>query len=61
MPNSKDPKIILVGINKDYDSFMQYTPQNIYKCLCKYALSLMDASELTYFQDTIAWVNEPHR
>ena len=59
MPNSKDPQKILAGINKDYDSFLQYTPQNIYKCLCKYALSLMDASELKYFQDTIAWINEP--
>ena len=59
MPNSKDPQKILAGINKDYDSFLQYTPQNIYKCLCKYALSLMDSSELTYYQDTIAWINEP--
>ena len=59
MPNSKDPQKILAGINKDYDPFLQYTPQNIYKCLCKYALSLMDASELTNFKDTIAWINEP--
>lgn len=59
MPNCKDPQKILAGINKDYDSFLQYTPQNIYKCLCKYALSLMDSSEMTYYQDTIAWINEP--
>ena len=59
MPNSKDPQKIFAGINKDYDPFLQYTPQNIYKCLCKYALSLMDASELTFFKDTIAWINEP--
>lgn len=59
MPNSKDPQKILAGINKDYNPFLRYTPQNIYKCLCKYALSLMDSSELTFFQDTIAWINEP--
>lgn len=59
MPNCKDPQKILAGINKDYDSFLQYTPQNIYKCLSKYALSLMDSSELTYYQDTINWINEP--
>ena len=49
----------LDSINKDYDPYLQYTPQNIYKCLCKYALSLMDSSELKYFQDTIAWIKEP--
>ena len=59
MPNSKDPQKILAGINKDYETFLQYTPQNIYKCLCKYALSLMDTSELKHFQNTIAWINEP--
>lgn len=59
MPNSKDPQKILAGINKDYEPFLQYKPQNIYKCLCKYALSLMDSSELKYFPKTIAWVNEP--
>lgn len=59
MLNSRDPQKILNSINKDYDIFLRYTPQNIYKCLCKYALSLMDSSELKYFQDTIAWINEP--
>lgn len=59
MPNSKDPQEIIAGINKDYEPFLQYTPQNIYKCLCKYALSLMDSTELKFFQDTIVWINEP--
>ena len=59
MPISKNPEKILAGISKEYDLFLQYTPQNIYKCLCKYALSLMDSSELMYFQDTVAWINEP--
>lgn len=59
MPNSRDPQKILDRINKDYDTFLQYTPQNIYKCLCKYALSLIDSSELKFFQDTIEWINEP--
>ena len=59
MPNNRNPQKILDSINKDYDLFLHYTPQNIYKCLCKYALSLMDSSEVQYFQNTIAWINEP--
>lgn len=59
MPNSRDPQEVFAGINKDYPLFLQYTPQNIYKCFCKFALSLIDSSELKYFQDTIAWINEP--
>lgn len=59
MHKSRDPQKILESINRDYDPFLQYTPQNIYKCLCKYVLSLMDSSELKLFQDTLAWVNEP--
>lgn len=33
-------------------------PQNIYKCFCKYVLSLIDAHYLPYFKDTIKWINE---
>lgn len=37
----------------------KYTPQNIYKCLCKYVISLLDSQYLPYFKDTINWINEP--
>ncbi len=30
---------------------------NIYKTLCKYALSVIDANELKYFEETIDWIN----
>ncbi len=30
---------------------------NIYKALCKYALSVIDSNELQYFEKTIAWIN----
>ena len=60
MPNSQDPRAMAATIsNSDYRLYSDYTPQNVYKCLCKYVLSLIDSSELPYFQDTIAWINEP--
>lgn len=59
MPNCRNPKEVLDGISKDYSVYLHFTPQNVYKCLCKFALSLMDSSELEYFQETIAWINEP--
>lgn len=31
--------------------------QNIYKSLCKYFLSVIDASQLSHFSETIKWVN----
>lgn len=30
--------------------------QNIYKALCKYALSVIDSSQLTHFKETIRWL-----
>jgi len=30
---------------------------NIYKTLCKYALSIIDSNELKYFEKTIDWIN----
>ena len=59
MPNSRDIKKVLAGINKDYKTYLRYVPQNVYKCLCKFVLSLIDSSELKHFKDTIAWINEP--
>ena len=37
----------------------EFIPQNIYKCLCKYALSIIDNKYLTYFKETVNWINEP--
>lgn len=37
----------------------KYTPQNIYKCFCKYVISLIDSYHLPFFRDTIKWINEP--
>jgi len=34
-----------------------YTPQNIYRCLVKFALSVIDFEDLKYFKKTIEWVN----
>ena len=38
-------------------SNQKYIPQNIYKCLCKYVVSILNNDKLTYFQDTILWIN----
>lgn len=58
MPNSRSPIEILESINKEYELFLPYTPQNIYKCFCKYVLSLIDTSDIKHFGDTISWINE---
>lgn len=60
MPNSRDAQVVANHISKEYDfPSNTYTLQNIYKCLCKYVLSLLGTSELKHFQDTIDWINEP--
>ena len=62
MPNVSDPQEIIKNISKRYNfPSNKYVPQNIYKCLCKYVLSLLDSSEIPFFQETIAWINEPLR
>lgn len=35
----------------------KYTPQNIYKCLCKYVLGMLESEFLPHFKDTIDWIN----
>lgn len=32
----------------------------VYRCLCKYVLSVLPANELEYFHETLAWVNTGH-
>lgn len=36
-----------------------YTPIAVYKAIVKMAIGLLPPSELTHFQDTIAWLREP--
>lgn len=58
LPNSTNINEILDGIDKIHNLYLDYIPQNVYKCFCKYAISLVDSSELPYFKDTINWINE---
>ena len=58
MPDSTDINEILDGIDKIHNVYQSYVPQNVYKCFCKYALSLIDSSELPYFKNTVNWINE---
>lgn len=59
-PKTINPKEISKHLSQQY-SFSQekYAPQNIYKCLCKYVMSLIDSQYLPYFKNTIDWINEP--
>ncbi len=60
MPNTHDLKEITNFISNQF-SFpnVKYVPQNIYKCFCKYVLSVIDSQYLQYFKGTIRWINEP--
>lgn len=40
-------------------SSLKFIPQNIYKCLCKYAISCLSQDQMPYFQKTIEWINAP--
>lgn len=58
--DTDDPKEIAKILSQNYSfTHVKYTPQNIYKCLCKYVISLIDSRFLPYFKDTIKWINEP--
>lgn len=37
---------------------VKITPQNIYKALCKFALSITDKKYLNFFEETIKWINQ---
>lgn len=36
---------------------LKYIPQNVYKCLCKYVVSVIDKRYLPDFKKTIDWIN----
>ena len=60
MPETDDIQEITKFISDQFSfSNVKYVPQNIYKCLCKYVLSLIDNKYIQYFKDTIKWINEP--
>lgn len=42
-------------------SNLKFTPQNVYKCLCKYVISILDNAVLPSFEDTIKWINNKTR
>jgi len=53
------PKIDVVSekeITVTLVSHKKYVPINIYKALCKIALSVVDQKEIAYLEDTISWM-----
>lgn len=60
MPDTHDPQEIAKYISGLFSGFssIKYIPQNIYKCFCKYVLSVIDSKNLPYFKGTIDWINE---
>lgn len=38
-------------------SSLKYIPQNVYKCLCKYVVSVINRRHLPNFKKTIDWIN----
>lgn len=53
------PKIDVVSdkeINVTLVSHKKYVPINIYKALCKIALSVVGKNEIEYLEDTISWM-----
>lgn len=58
--DTRDPQKIAQILSKSMSfSQVKYKPQNVYKCFCKYVLSLIDSRYLPYFKDTVNWINEP--
>ena len=59
-PEAFDPKEFSMYLSQQYSfSQVKYRPQNIYKCLCKYVMSLIDSRFLPCVKNTIDWINEP--
>ena len=60
LPDTHDIQEIARYISNQFSfSNVKYVPQNIYKCLCKYVLSVIDHRYLPFFKGTINWINEP--
>lgn len=59
MPDTHNPQEIAKFISDQFSfSNVKYIPQNIYKCFCKYVLSVIGFEYLPYFKGTIDWINE---
>ena len=59
MPDTHNPQEIAKYISKQLSfSNIKYIPQNIYKCFCKFVLSVISRDYLPYFKSTIDWINE---
>ena len=52
---------VIDGVRRFDASSIKYIPQDVYKCLCKYVISLIDSKFLPYFQETINWINSTTR
>ena len=60
MPDTHNPQEIAKFISEQFSfSNVKYIPQNIYKCFCKYVLSVIGREYLPHFNGTIDWINEP--
>jgi len=58
--NQDFPKNIEDFFNKQLSldvSPLKYIPQNVYKCLCKYVVSVINERYLPDFKETINWIN----
>lgn len=53
--------VVIDGVRHFDASSIKYVPQDVYKCLCKYVISLIDSKYLPYFQETINRINSPTR
>lgn len=38
---------------------LKYVPQNVYKCFCKYVMSVINRDFLPHFQKTLEWISSP--
>lgn len=52
--SNNDKTIMNVETDVIYES---YVPQNIYKCLCKYVIGVLETKFIRFFKGTIDWIN----
>lgn len=55
--NAKTDEVIKMMANLDLSN-KTFVPQNVYKAICKYALSLMPHSVTEHYQKTIQWIQD---
>lgn len=52
---------VIDGVRHFDATSIKYIPQDVYKCLCKYVISLIDSKYISYFKKTINWINSSTR